>query len=140
MRSFKVYAHPSRGMEAVKDGFSWAAFFCGFPWLLFKKLWRCAGICVLIFMMAKWIELSVWGSADDGTKVVVSLIVSAVTIVLYLLPAFRGNRWLERALSKRGYEYLRTVECETAKGAVAIAQRFPNERAHRPGLSERRFT
>lgn len=34
-------------------------------------------------------------------------------------PAFKGNRWREENLAKRGYEYVGTVEAETADAAVA---------------------
>ncbi len=140
MRSFKVYAHPTRGLEAVKDGFSWPAFFGGFPWLLFRKLWRHAALVGFVFVTAKATEASALQAADDWTKVFVSLAVSAVMFFLYILPAFLGNRWLGAELLRRGYEYVRTVECETAQGAVTIAQRFPGDRSRNVERFGRRFS
>lgn len=53
MRTFRVYAHPTRGSEAVKVGFSWPAFWFGGFWMLAKKLW---GYAIAWFSL--WFVLS----------------------------------------------------------------------------------
>ena len=49
MKTFEVYQHPTQSSEAVKEGFSWPAFFFGPAWLLFKQLWlfAVAGLALL---------------------------------------------------------------------------------------------
>lgn len=42
-----------------------------------------------------------------------------VATALWLIPAFKGNKWREENVSKRGYEQLSTVQAETPEAAVA---------------------
>ena len=40
MKTYHVFEHPTRGLEAVKVGVSWPGFFFGFFWMLVKKMCR----------------------------------------------------------------------------------------------------
>lgn len=39
MKHYKIYEHPAGRIEAVKQGWSWPAFFFVPTWALFKKMW-----------------------------------------------------------------------------------------------------
>ena len=54
MRTFDVYKHRTQGYEAVKQGFSWPAFFFTRIWAFVKKLWLhgIVGLVVLAFLEA----------------------------------------------------------------------------------------
>jgi len=43
MKILDIYKHPAQGIEAIKGGFSWPAFFFCFILMLVKKLLRFPG-------------------------------------------------------------------------------------------------
>lgn len=58
-------------------------------------------------------------SGEGGAQALVYLILAAGFFLLWLVPAFEGNRWREENLLKRGYEQLTTVQVETPDAAIA---------------------
>ena len=121
MKTFNVYKHPTQGIEAVKVGFSWPAFFFGIIWMLVKKLWGLAGACFVAYIVLSLIEKVTDQSGEGGAQALVYLILAAGYFTLWLVPAFKGNKWREENLTKRGYEQLTTVQAETPDAAVAQA-------------------
>lgn len=121
MKTFNVYKHPTRGIEAVKVGFSWPAFFFGMIWMLVKKLWGLAGAWFAATIVVSLVDAVTDQSGASRAKALVYLILSAGYLMLWLVPAFKGNKWREENLSKRGYEQLTTVQAETPDAAVAQA-------------------
>ncbi|MGW8285308.1 MAG: DUF2628 domain-containing protein [Candidatus Deferrimicrobiaceae bacterium] len=115
MKVYKIYKHPSLGAEAVKVGFSWpAAFFVVF-WMLAKKLWTLAGLWVLAYIVLARIQDAALKSLSTGGII----IVLAGHLVLGLVPAFKGNEWRMRNLTKRGYEFVDSARAETPDAAIA---------------------
>jgi hypothetical protein len=115
LKVFKVYNHPSLGTEAVKVGFSWpAAFFIVF-WMLAKKLWTLAGLWILAYIVLAMIQDAVLKSLSTGGV----FIVLAGHLALGLVPAFKGNEWRIRNLTRRGYEFVDSTRAETPRAAVA---------------------
>jgi len=49
MKTFSIFEHPTGQMEAVKNGWSWAAFFFGWIWTLVERLY---GMVVAVFVSA----------------------------------------------------------------------------------------
>ncbi|MBE0426307.1 MAG: DUF2628 domain-containing protein [Nitrospirae bacterium] len=123
MKTFNVYKHPTRGVEAVKVGFSWPAFFFGVIWMLFKKLWTFAGIWLGIYVVLAFIEAAAENAEAGGSQAMVYLILVAVYFALWLIPAFKGNKWREENLSNRGYVLVNTVQAETPDAAIALVAR-----------------
>ncbi|WP_304307844.1 DUF2628 domain-containing protein [Pseudacidovorax intermedius] len=123
MRTYNVYTHPTHGLEAVKVGFSWPAFFFGLFWMLFKKLWRRAGLWFAVYLVLALIENVIDRAPESGTQALVYLLLSAGYFVLWLLPAFKGNAWRDADLVRRGYDRLATLEADTADAALAHAAR-----------------
>ena len=39
MKQYKIFKHPLGKIEAVKQGWSWPAFFFNWIWALVKKMW-----------------------------------------------------------------------------------------------------
>jgi len=115
MKTFNVYKHPTQGIEAVKVGFSWPAFFFGTIWMLVKKLWGLAGAFFAAYIVLLLIEKVTDQSGEGG------LLLAAGYFTGWLVPAFKGNKWREENLSKRGYEQLTTVQAETPDAAAAQA-------------------
>ena len=119
MKTFNVYKHPTQGFEAVKVGFSWPAFFFGIIWMLVKKLWGLAGLWFAMYVGLSLIEAVTDQSQESGAQALVYLILAAGYFALWLVPAFKGNKWREENLSKRGYELLSSAQAETPDAAVA---------------------
>jgi lambda repressor-like predicted transcriptional regulator len=119
MRTFNVFKHPAHGLEAVKQGFSWPAFFFGIFWMLAKKLWGLAGLFFLANVAVRTVEAAVERSAPTGQQVFADMVITLAYTAIWLVPAFYGNRWREAKLSKRGYRLLSTVEVETPDAAIA---------------------
>lgn len=117
MKVYKVYKHPSLGTEAVKVGFSWpAAFFIVF-WMLAKKLWTLTGLWILAYIVLAMIQDAALKSLSTGAI----LMVFAGHFALGLIPAFKGNEWRIRNLTKRGYEFVGSAQAETPDAAIAQA-------------------
>lgn len=73
---------------AVKQGFSWPAFFFGIIWLLLKRLWPIAAIGILVaFLVAASMNI-------DRSFALLTIISLAWRIVL----GINGNAWLESDL------------------------------------------
>jgi uncharacterized protein DUF2628 len=120
MKTFEVYQHPTQSSEAVKEGFSWPAFFFGPAWLLFKQLWLFAAAWIALSTFLAFIE----GVTDEvrsgsGQLTVGYLIIAGFYLGLWLIPAFKGNRWCSEKLRKCGYKLTGTVQAQTPDSAVA---------------------
>ncbi|MDG2228743.1 MAG: DUF2628 domain-containing protein, partial [Gammaproteobacteria bacterium] len=48
MKTFQIYKHPIAGIEAIKVGFCFPAFFFGWIWMFLKKLWALG--CIYLFL------------------------------------------------------------------------------------------
>lgn len=121
MKQFRVFRHPTLGLEAVKVGVSWPAFFFTFVWMLVKKLWGWAGLWIGGAIVLAIFEKVAESSPEGGAQILLYLIVAAGWFVLALVPLFKGNIWRETNLRARGYEMVSTVEAETSDAAVAQA-------------------
>lgn len=115
MKVYKVYKHPSLGAEAVKVGFSWPAAFLIVIWMLAKKLWTLAGLWVLAYIVLAIIQDAALKSHSTGAIP----IILAGHLVLGLIPAFKGNEWRIKNLTKLGYEFVDSVQAATPDAAIA---------------------
>jgi hypothetical protein len=119
MKTFNVYRHPIQGLEAVKVGFSWPAVSAGPIWMLIKQLWGLSGLWVGMYFVLSLIETVTDRSEPGGAQVLVYLLLVAGYVVLGLVPGFKGNKWREKNLVRRGFELLRTVQAETPEAAIS---------------------
>lgn len=111
---FKVYKHKELGYEAIKQGFSWPGFFFTWIWALVKKLWV-HGLVLFVIVPA----LNTVGfTLLEGNSLGIIL-----GLIFIFLPSFivgmKGNYWREESMSQRGYEFIASVEANTADGALA---------------------
>lgn len=112
MKHYKVFKHPSGLTEAVKQGWSWPAFFFGALWALVKGMW---GVAVGVFVASLALGLflgSLGGNEGDG-------LVNILSIIINLIFGASGNSWLESKLVSRGYKQVDTVTASNSEGAVA---------------------
>jgi Protein of unknown function (DUF2628) len=119
MKTFNVYRHPIQGLEAVKVGFSWPAASAGPIWMLAKNLWGLSGLWVAMYFALSLVETVTNNSEPGGAQALVYLLLVAGYLTLGLVPGFKGNKWREKNLVRRGFEMLGTVQAETPEAAIS---------------------
>lgn len=110
--SYNVYEHKTLGLQAVKQGFSWAALFGNLFWMFAKGL-----IPQGLIWVAAYLMLAAVVSVADGP--LGALFALAIVVSMLILPGVKGNAWREAQLTGRGYALKRRVAAPTAVAAVA---------------------
>ena len=104
MKQFSILQHPALGLEAVKNGWSWPAFFFTWIWAFVKRLWL-IGVIVFLF--------GILASSIPEAWLVGELIISIVMGV-------KGNELRVKRFLESGYEQVATVQARTPDGALAV--------------------
>lgn len=113
MKEYKIFAHPSAQCEAVKQGWSWPAFFFGFIWAFIKNMWQ-LGLGVLVGFMALSLLLDVSnGQAEND------VILNILSLLIAVVFGLNGNQWREHNLIARGYEMKSRLVSENPDRAIA---------------------
>ena len=120
-REYRVYQHGTLGPAAVKRGFCWPALWGSVAWMVYQRL---------------YLQAMLWGASYVGLLVAVrlaaglmvgaegwlALAATAVLLVLWLVPGFRGNGWREVDLAQRGFVLKGSVPARGAGEAIALAR------------------
>ena len=118
-RRYAVYEHPTQGRAAVKVGMSWPALLFGPLWMVAKRL---HGLAALWFvgetLIAVMIAVFAAQSHDDSLRFLIVLL-AIVAIVIWVMPALRGNQWCEDALLRRGYVACGETRAASPQAALA---------------------
>jgi hypothetical protein len=117
--TFNVYKHPVHGVEAVKVGFSWPAFFFSVFWMLSKQLWKYAAIFFVLNVLLNASESSAERTFDPDALPGFYIFSFAASIALWLIPAFEGNKWRETDLRRRGYVLTDTLQGSSPDAVAA---------------------
>ncbi len=121
MKQFKIFEHPTKGLDAVKIGFSWPAFFLGIIWLIFKGMWKYAGIFFVIYLIMSFIQSSISSSNIEPVLVSTYTLMIRITHLLILTTlGFKGNFWRESSLREKGYAFMTTVYADSHTKALQI--------------------
>lgn len=103
MKKYKVFAPLPYEFEAVKEGWSWPAFFFTYFWAAAKRMWGiAAGILVSGVVLGGVVGVLLLGGRG-GTLAIV------VPVGIRVVCGFYGNAWRRRNLVNRGYEFRETV-------------------------------
>lgn len=108
MKEYKIFKHPQNQIEAVKQGWSWPAFFFASYWALSKKMWGLGIGSLVAYLVVGFIVDAIAGK-----------FVASFPIVVAYWFASSGNKWREKNLSSRGYDEVATVQASTPEGAIA---------------------
>lgn len=114
MKEYKIYSNPQGNHEAVKQGWSWPAFFLGFIWAMFKKMWG-IGFGVLAAFLLLGFFLGFSGAESSGDA-----LINICSLVAAIIFGMQGNKWRESHLPTRGYDFEGTVSASNPEGAVAM--------------------
>jgi hypothetical protein len=113
MQYFDIFEHPVRGVEAIKHGFSWPAFFLGAFWALFYRLWLPA-LLLLALVAVGTVICQIIGWPSEAVF---------LALAVWVFAGFHGNDWRRVDLSKRGFMYVGTERADTPDAAVATVMR-----------------
>jgi hypothetical protein len=114
MKQFKIFKHPSGAIEAVKQGWSWPAFFFGFVWAMMKKMWKLSIGVVLAILVIGFIT-GIAASEEMGEA-----ILNGIGMTANLMFGVHGNSWREESLIARGFTVKKTISAASAGAAVAL--------------------
>ena len=87
--------------------------------MLVKKLWGLFGLWLAMYIALSLVEAVTDKSEPSGDQALVYLLLAAGYSALTLVPGFKGNKWREKNLLRRGFEMLGTVQAETPDAAIS---------------------
>lgn len=129
MKNYNIYKHSDGKIEAVKQGWSWPAFFFGGIWALIKQLWMVAGLIFAYAIISSIIIQSVTPSYDyyeySGEDLSQAFLLQNISLLIQLGIAIflgvKGNTLREANLIKRGYECIGNVNAVNPDSAISDA-------------------
>ncbi|OCG07622.1 hypothetical protein A9G13_05175 [Gilliamella sp. wkB178] len=130
MKSYKVFQHPDGRIEAVKQGWSWPAFFFGIIWAIIKRLWGLVGILCGLAVLLFFISLAFDPISSSGyysqsqlqSAAALDSFLNILAIVVSIVLGRQGNKLRELNLTKKGYQLIHTVDAENPDKAIAEAK------------------
>ncbi len=131
MKTFEVYSHSAHGYEAVKNGFSWPAFFFTWIWAFSKGLVIHGFATIVVFATLFGLEKYYEGQRQPGAQVYVMLLQFRLACLL----GIAGNTWRVTRLKKRGFQHLRTLDAETPQAAITAVAKSAESVAQQPSPS-----
>lgn len=114
MKQYKIFRHQAVVNEAVKQGWSWPAFFFGFIWAMVKKQWILGFGVLLGLLLLSFISAPPGGS--EGGYAAVGFFSFIIGIIL----GVNGNKLRERNLVSRGYEHVGTMTATSPEDAIDL--------------------
>ena len=117
MKTYQIWANPQGDYEAVKQGWSWPAFFFNWIWALTKKMWLLGiGVGAAFMLLSTIID----GDPDamENPDAMETLLGFAMIFAAAVF-GVKGNTWREKHLWFRGYEALGVVDSPSPEAAVA---------------------
>lgn len=129
MKNYNIYKHSDGKIEAVKQGWSWPAFFFGGIWALIKQLWMVAGLIFAYAIISSIIIQSVTPSYDhyeySGEDLSQAFLLQNISLLIQLGIAIflgvKGNTLREANLIKRGYECIGNINAVNPDSAISDA-------------------
>ena len=118
LKNYKIFRHPNGQLEAVKQGWSWPAFFFSGVWLLFKKIWGLGLILCFFYLILTVIEVSFAGPTEEAGAVIQFLSV-LIQLVIGVILGITGHTLREKNLLSRGFELKKTVAASNQEIALS---------------------
>ncbi len=115
MKMYKIFKNSLEKYEAVKQGWSWPAFFFAPLWACFKGMWALGlGFVAVTFLLGM---LSVY---MFGNLPAIDRAFDVLNIAILVWFGMKGNRLREQNLLRRGYiEAPEIIEAANPSAAVA---------------------
>ncbi len=120
MNQYKIFESPARRKEAVKQGWSWPAFFFHLIWAFVKKMYALgASVSVALFILLLLFGLIDSASGGKREKAIGDFfeIAGLITSIIF---GVNGNAWREKNLISRGFDFKTVVTASSPEGATAL--------------------
>lgn len=129
MKNYNIYKHPNGKIEAVKQGWSWPAFFFGWIWALIKQLWMVAVLIIayaiissiVIQLMTPSYDYYEYGGEDLSQAFLLQSISLLIQLGIAIFLGVKGNSLREANLIKRGYECIGNINAVNPDSAISDA-------------------
>ena len=119
MKTFQVYKHPISGIETIKVGFSFPAFFFGWIWMFIKKLWGYGCLFLFLqFLIVGFDEMAT--TAMEEGEFGMSFFVLAFYTTVLVTAGINGNKWWSATLLKCGFTREDTIQASNKDAALAL--------------------
>lgn len=122
MKTFDVYHHPTRGHQAIKQGFCWPAFLFTVFWTMVKGLWGVAIGVFAVMIVLLGIEASFRLEGEEGAALIMVLTQIGVAVTV----GVKGNDWRRSNLQQRGFGHLGRFPAGHGDAAIAEAMQAPD--------------
>lgn len=120
MNVYKIYANPQGTSEAVKQGWSWPGFFFNLIWACVKRMWFLGIGWFALFFVLGLFEGGLEKTEGEDAAMAMAAFTTALGLIVAIVFGINGNRWRERNLKERGYEYQDTDSASNPEAAVAL--------------------
>jgi hypothetical protein len=115
MKLYEIYTSPLGKVEAVKQGWSWPAFFFSWIWACVKGMWV-LGIGIIVALLVVLFIFEVM-SIDEMT---INGFFIFADVVIGIIFGVRGNSWREKNLLSRGFSLAATENAANPEAALAL--------------------
>jgi hypothetical protein len=131
MKVYTIYTDSEGNYEAIKQGWSWAAFGLTCLWAVSKKIWKISTVSISIFFILAVLVLVASAIMPEVAQQLsgglVFIYVSYWLLGFSVLMGLNGNQWYENALPAQGYHYQEIFVAENANKAIALYINKSNE-------------
>lgn len=119
MNDYKIFKSSSDSYEAVKQGWSWPAFFFDILWALIKQLWGVAAIIfVVTLLIVIFLTPSLQGLPDDQVINTMNNISFIIGTPLRIILGIFGNKLREQNLIKKNYVLVGNIASTSPANAI----------------------
>lgn len=126
MKTYKIYSSPQGQNDAVKQGWSWPGFFFSIIWALIKKMWVLGFSLLVLFLVLGFIEGAIEVSSGEDAALGMAAITGFLNLIIAIIFGINGNKWREKKLISRGFDYKDTVNANNPEAAVALWMKDSN--------------
>lgn len=124
MRSFNVYEGSNGAYQAVKNGWSWPAFFFGSIWALFAQLWLIGGLLLpieLFLQMSMSVTEKMQRNASGSYAETISVIggvIALIGLAIHIIFGAYGNAWRRKKLERSNFRVVKTLDASSKSKAI----------------------
>mgnify|MGYP003651840536 FL=1 len=127
MKSFNVYER-NESYKAVKNGWSWPAFFFGSVWAMCMQLWLIGLIIfpvqlLLHMLINTLVEMSrnTTGSYAESINLVLFFLI-LIPVLIRLIFGLYGNSWKRKRLEKSSYRLVKKTYADNKNKAISTCK------------------
>lgn len=121
MNNYKIFKNSLSIYEAVKQGWSWPAFFFGIIWTFVKRIWWLGfGLFIISIFLQTIVGAAVKDMPMEEAVTIINGIGSVFGIVVCFLLGIYGNGLREKNLISRGYTQVATITAESPQRAITL--------------------